>query len=288
MARKRATLTDLLNELTFRVLYNKYKLLACSKFGYDGLPEGMKERNIENLLFHHGRCAYFKAEDEGLSFMCLEVCDDGKYNYMGEPLGYIATGRGFTKHLKPEECVIIENNMFHMNTEDFVYFYVNKMAEAERTMDVNVKACKTPYIIACDDKDVLTFKRIFQQIDGNTPAIFADKGLNLNAIEVLKTDAKFLCNEIDDYIKSVECKLMTLLGFNNTAIDKKERVNVAETNANNEIIEVFSKLQKESREKALKEIKKKFGHEITLVERTLEEVMSNVDDNSLRNNETDN
>lgn len=285
MARKRATITDLLNDLTYKILFNKYKLLACSAFEWSGLPEGIEERHIENLLFSEGDAVFFRPK--GMSYMVLEVSDSGKLNVMGDPLGYRANGVGFQKWLRPDDCVIIRNNIHRLNTEDFIYFYVNKLTEAERTMDVNVKSCKTPYIIACDDKDVLTFKRIFQMIDGNTPAIYADKGLNLDALNVLKTDAKFLGNELMDYKKSVENELLTFLGFNNMAVDKKERVNVEEAESNNQIIEAFSDLQLKARQKACEEINRMFGLTLSVRRRTMEEVMGHVDDNSERNNQTD-
>lgn len=268
MARKRATLTDLLNNLTFATLYDKFKMLSCSAFEWSGLPEGIEEKFIERYLFTFGKAVFFKHPK--MSYMCLEAQDSGRLNVYGEPLGYIATGFNFSKFLNSDECVIIENNPLRKCTHDFVMFYVNKITEAERTMDVNVKSCKTPYIIACDDKDVLTFKRIFQLIDGNTPAIYADKGLNLDALNVLKTDAKFLGNDIMDYKKSVENELLTFLGFDNLAVDKKERVNLSEANSNNQMTKSFADLQLESRKLACEKINEMFGLNISVKRREVE------------------
>lgn len=284
MARKRATLTDLLNDLTFRILYRKYKMLSCSAYEWNGLPEGILERHIENYLFNHGKAIFFKDPDK--SFMCLEAQDSGKVNVYGDPLGYLAVGFGYSKHIKADDCIIIENNMLRQNTDDFIMFYVNKLTEAERTMDVNVKSVKTPTIFCCDDKDVLTFKRIWQQVDGNTPAIFADKGLNLDAIGVFKTDAKFLCNDLMDYKKAVENELMTFLGFNNSPIDKKERVNVSEANSNNQLIEAFADLQLKARKEACEKINKMFDLSVSVRRRELEEVENYVENNPIRNNQT--
>lgn len=271
MARKRATLTDLLNELTFSTLYNKFRVLATSAFQWEGLPEGIEEKFIERYLFDFGKAAFFR--DPGMSFMCLEAQDSGELNVYGEPLYYMATGFNYHRRLSADDCVIVENNPHRMSTREVVMFYCNKLAEAERTMDVNVKACKTPFVIACDDKDVLTFKRIYQMIDGNTPAIYADKGLNMDALTVLKTDAKFLGNELMDYKKSVENELLTFLGFNNLAVDKKERVNLSEANSNNQITESYADLQLRSREKACDRINDMFGLSVSVKRReTLEHV----------------
>lgn len=274
MARKRANITDLLNDLTFRIIFDKYKLIAINAFQWDGLPEGIEERHIEKILFDNGKAIFFKDPEQ--SFMCLKAQDSGKYNVNGDPLGYLATGFGYNKHYNADSCVIIENNKLRVATYNFVMFYVNKLTEAERTMDVNVKSVKTPYIIACDDKDVMSFKRIFQQVDGNVPAIYADKALNIDSITALKTDSKFLCNELMDYKKSVENELLTFLGLNNTPTEKRERLITDEANSNNQLITSFSEIQLEARQLACERINKMYGLNVS-VKRRVENVVETVE-----------
>jgi len=283
--RKRATLSDLLNDLTFKVLYDKYKLLAVTRFEWEGLPEGIEPRHIEKLLFSHGKAIFFKAT--GMSFMCLEASSTGKLNINGDPVSWRATGVGYSKEYSADDCVIIDNNMLRIPTDDIVMFYVNKITEAERTMDVNVKAIKTPIIFACDDKDVLTFKRIFQQVDGNVPAIFADRGLNISSIEAFKTDAKFMGNDLMDYKKQVENELITILGINNVAVDKKERVSVPETESNNQLINNFADLMLEARQKACEEINELYGLNVSVKLKGME-VETDVEDDPIRHEQTDN
>ena len=134
-------------------------------------------------------------------------------------------------------------------------------------MDVNVKACKTPIVFACDDKDVLTFKRIFQQVDGNVPAIFADRGLNLESIQAFQTGVKFMGNELMDYKRSVESDLLTFLGQNNTPVDKKERLITDEAQANDQLIDSFADLQLQAREQACEEINAMFGLSVSVERR---------------------
>lgn len=282
MARKRATLTDLLNDLTFKILYDKFRMLSVSAFEWDGLPDGIEEKYVERVLFDHGKAIFFK--DPAMAHMCLEAQTSGQLNVYGEPVKWFASGFNYHKVYNADECIIIDNNPLRVSTHDFVMFYVNKLTESERTMDVNVKAVKTPFIIACDDKDVLTFKRIFQMIDGNTPAIYADKGLNLDALNVLKTDAKFLGNELMDYKKSVENELLTFLGFDNLSVDKKERVNLAEANSNNQMTKSFAELQLESRKLACEKINKMFGLNVSVKRREVEE---DVDYTNVRDNQID-
>ena len=146
-------------------------------------------------------------------------------------------------------------------------FYVNKLTEAERTMDVNVKANKTPVVFTCDDKDALTFKTLFSQVDGNVPAIYADKNLNIDSVKAFQTGVKFLGNELMDYKRSVESELLTFLGVNNSPIDKKERLITDEANSNNQLIESFCDLQLEARERACKAINELYGLNVSVKKR---------------------
>lgn len=265
MARKRANLTDLLNDLTFRVIFDKHKLVAMNAFKWDGLPDGILERHVERALFDRGKCIFFRVPDAG--YMALECTNGGPVNVYGEPLFYNAYGFNFTQRVNAEDCVIIENNMLRLPTRDFVLFYTNKIAEAERTMDVNVKANKTPIVMLCDDKDVLSAKRVFQQVDGNVPAIFADKALNIDGISALDLKAKFLGNDLMDYKHSVEAELLTFLGINNPAVDKKERLITDEANSNNQLIASFMELQLEARRRACDAINAMFGLNISVERR---------------------
>lgn len=265
MARKRPTLTDLLNNNTYRAIYDRARLIAINAHEWDGLPDGIQARHIEERLFSFGKAIFFR--DPDMSFMCLECQDTGHQNVYGDPLSYTATGFNYQKVYDADDCVIIENNVLRLPTEPFIIHYANKITEAERTMDVNVKACKTPVVFACDDKDILTFKQIFRQVDGNTPAIFADRGLNLDSIQAFMTGVKFMGIELMDYKKGVEGDLLTFLGQNNNPVEKKERVITDEAQANNQLIQSFADLQLEARQRAAAAINEKYGLNITVKRR---------------------
>lgn len=262
MSRKRLNMSDLLNNLTFRVLYDKFRLIAMNKFEWGNLGDDLESRHVERILFDKGCAGYFRAND--MDFMCLPVTPSGEVNVNGDPTGYVAYGYGFRQYVPAEDIVIIENNLLRLPTNDFVMFYVNKLAEIERTMDVNIKACKTPVVFACDDKDLLTFKSIFHKVDGNEPAVFADRNLNMDSIQVFDTKAKFMGIDLRDLGHAIEGDLLTFLGENNVNVEKKERLITDEANANNQLIDSFFELQHEARERACAQIKEKFGKDVTV------------------------
>jgi hypothetical protein len=278
MARKRANLSDLLNNLTYRTLFDKYRLIAENSWEWKNLPDGIPAHFIEKVLFSRGYGCFFKARGMGLMFL---ECDGlGQLNIYGEELVYRAHGYRFQQTVDADKCVIVRNNILKLPTEPFITHYVNKLTEAERTMDVNIKSCKTPVIFTCDDKDQLTFKRMFQEVDGNAPAVFCDRNINPDSITAYQTGVKFMGNDLMDYKRSVESDLLTFLGQNNTPVDKKERLITDEAEANNQLIESFADLQLSARQKACEEINNMFGLNVQVsrrVNKSVEKVEGNED-----------
>ena len=274
MAKKRANLSDLLNNLTFRTVYDKYMLIAANAFEWSGLPDGILERHIERILFTRGKAVFFR--DPDMDFMCLEASEDSGQNVYGDPLFYTAHGVGYHRRFSADDVVIIENNKFRIPTDPFIMFYANKITEAERTMDVNIKACKTPVIFSCDEADVFTWKKVFSEVDGNVPALFVDRRMNAESIQAFQTGVKFMGAEITDYVNSVESDLLTFLGVNNNAVDKRERLITSEADANNQLISAFAELQLEARERACKEINEKWGLSVTVKRRGVDNPVDTV------------
>lgn len=254
MARKKRTEAEMLNRQTYSVLYEHYRDLAVNLFKWSGLPEGIEERHIEKVLFSEGKVLFFR--DPTLSYMALP-CGPGPYlNVYGDPLHWRASGLNYNKQYKASDCVLIENTKLRTPTADTVHMFVRKLYEAERTMDTNIKTAKVPFLITCDEKNVFTYKEIFRRVDGNEPAIFGAKGLNMDAISVLPTSNRsvFIGNELMDYSHSVENKLLTFLGVNCSPVDKRERLITDEAESNNQLLDMNIDLMLEARQRACEAI----------------------------------
>ena len=109
--------------------------------------------------------------------------------------------------------------------------------------------------------------------------IIADTKLNLDGITALDLKTKFLGQELMDYKHSVEAELLTFLGINNPAVDKKERLITDEANSNNQLIQSFAEMQLEARRRACDEINAMFGLEISVeLREPVEKVVETVEE----------
>lgn len=264
MKTKRVTETDVDNLLTESFLYKRFRLLALNTFQYEGLDDlGIEERHIENYLCDEGKCLWFMDKNYGL--MCLP-CESIGVNVYGDPTRYRVRGFGYTKEIDVADGVLMENNKLRMPTHDVLLYFTRQLYEVVRARDVNVKTLKLPFIIATDDKQQLTAKKILEQIDDNTYAIVTNKNLvNIEElIKVLPTGVKAYTAELTDLYHDILNECLTYLGINNANTDKKERLITNEVNANNQFISSCAEMFLESRQRAVERINEMFGTNISV------------------------
>lgn len=271
MKNKKITETDIDNIITESFLYKRLRLLAVNKFKYGGLDDLLiEERHIERYLFDWGKNFWF--EDRTYGLMCLP-CQGVGVNVLGDPIKYRVTGFNYSKEIPISDGVLMENNKLRMPTASIVMYFVRQLYEIVRARDVNVKTLKVPFFIATDDKQEFTVKKILEGIDNNEHAIVTNKNvIDLESIlKVLPTGVKPYTAELTDLYHDVLNECLTYLGINNANTDKKERLITDEANANNQFIDCCTDMFFESRKRAVDEINKKFGTNITVELRTEKE-----------------
>ena len=257
--KQRTTNTDITNLKTEHFLYYRFKMLALNQFKWTGLPETIEERHIESVLFDEGKVLFFEDKTRGL--LCLPCFEGLGVNVYGDPLKYTATGFGETfKNIPRKECVLIENNKLRMPTSLAVSYFVDQLFEVVRTRDVNLQTMKAPFFIVTEDKSVLTFKKILEEIMKNNVAVFGDKSFNIEeAVKVFQTGVKPMTGELTDLYHDIMNEALTYLGINNANTDKRERLITSEADSNNQFIDSCASMFLEARQRACEEINKKFG-----------------------------
>lgn len=275
MKNRRVTSADYSNIKTERFLYKRFQLLALNMFKWEGLDElGIEERHLEKWLFDEGKAIVFK--DPTLGLMCLRGEGHGT-NVLNDPTYYRVTGFNYTRLVPADKCVVIENNKLRMATSEAVSYFTDQLYEIVRTRDTNIKTLKLPFVMACTDKDVLTFKRALEDIDNNVWALFMNKNVvNVDEFfKVLQTGVKPFTAELTDQYHDTMNEALTYLGINNANTDKKERLITSEANANNQLIDSCAQMFLEARQRACEEINKMFGTNISVDLRNKEEEGSN-------------
>ena len=247
-----------MNNATFRMYYNRLVELAISMFEWKNLPKTIDARFLELCLFTDGQVVFFK--DEELGYLALQNAANGGFNVYRIPVRRRAYAvNGYNKDLTEKDSVIIFNNYLHTNTQMDAILFAKRLYNLDRTIDVNANAQKTPILIKCDETQRLTMVNLYKEYDGNMPVIFADKSLNTNSIQVLTTEAPYVCDRLFDLKTQIWNEALTYLGISNINSTKKERMITDEVTRNQggTIASRYSRLN--ARRDACKQINAMFG-----------------------------
>ena len=261
---KMKSIANQLNDLTYTDYFYRLMLIARSVFKWNNLPNGIDEKWIERFLFLDGNCLFY--EDEKLGYMVARCTPIENINHYDEPTGVRPYATNYSgKDLENNvNCVLIRNNDLMLPTTPTIQLYALRLAEISRTIDVNISAQKTPFAIACSEKQRNSLKKAYTQISNGEPVIFADKTLDMDTLKVLNTNAPIVFPQLQIQKNAIWNVCMTFLGINNANQDKRERLVTDEVSANNEQIEASANVMLKSREKACELINEMFGLNISV------------------------
>lgn len=248
------------NRFSYMQYYDRLTDIGLNCFKWKNLPESIDERFLELVLFENGMAVFFK--DEVLGYLALQTKIGGQLNVYRIPIKRQAWAtNGYNRSLTDKDSVIIWNNRIHTPSKLDVEIFSQRLYNLDRTIDVNVKAQKTPVAILCDENQRLTMKNLYMQYDGNQPFIFGGKDLDINAIKSINTNAPYLGKELYDLKERYWNEAMTYLGVANMS-NKRERMNTMEVDRSMGGVYASRLSRLNARKEACEQINKMFGLDI--------------------------
>lgn len=264
--------TMLLNSNTYVDYLNRMKKICVSLFEWINLPDSMNQRFLELTLYYLGTAAFLY--DKEYTYINTKAVSNGYINMYGLPTKLNCFSFRYNEvrdtymgpdesKKKDEEAILVMNNYDCIPTCATIELFAYRLAIAQRTMDTNINAQKTPVMILTDDKQRLTMRNVYEQYEGNTPFIYGDRnGLASESIKALKTDAPYIVDKLTEYKREIWNEFLTTIGVSNLLNDKRERLVNAEANINNEVINLNLESFLIPRKEACRQFNEKFGTNI--------------------------
>lgn len=257
----------IMNNQTYIDYLERMKKICLSMFEWVNLPQTCNARFLEMCLYYNGQGALLYSDEYG--YINTMACDGGYINIYGLPTEVTCYSYRFnerrslytvdTGEEKGKECILVMNNYERIPTSASISLFAYRLAEAQRTADTNIKSLRTPILITTDQKQYFTLKKMYEEFDGNTPAIFADKNLiSPDALKAIKTDSPVLLNDIMEYKREIWNEFLTFMGLQNLS-EKKERLISNEVDSNNELINMNLQALLIPRKEACRQFNEKYG-----------------------------
>ena len=148
----------LMDSETYYDYLERMKKIALSMFEWVNLPQSMNARYLEMCLYYKGQAALLW--DDYYDFINTQAVDAGYINIYGLPtkLNCFSFSYNTERELyipgsnlpAEEECILVMNNYQRVPTCSTIELYAQRLAEAQRTADVNINAQKTPVLVLTD------------------------------------------------------------------------------------------------------------------------------------------
>jgi hypothetical protein len=261
--------TALIERMYIRILTE----LATNRFKWCGLPDSIDVRYLEMTLFYFALSVFYydKRYDKHLA---MQGGGTNWPNMMQNPVGFSVVGSNFVginvSAVRDTEdagmAIPIWANYQRMPDLDIVMIYAKRLADLDRTIEINsINARQNKFVVASENQK-LTMVNINRAIDegqntiqisgalGDLQFIQAlDLGINPDSYEKLHMLRTRIWNEC-----------MGLLGIDNSNQDKKERLVAAEVGANDDQTDNMKFVNLNARRQAVEAINKHYKLDVTV------------------------
>lgn len=265
MKKYNSSTAGIINYNNFYIYFiQRLKAIAVSCFQWKDLPLSVSQRYLEIALLRRSFCLFFKDDilDEFFAMRCILEPPFDNYDIPMNRIAY-ANNR-YRNRLSWKDSIIIYDNYLHEPIWPTLTMFAQQLTNIEITKQINLRAQKTPTLILCDEKQRLTMENLFNKLDCGVPIIFGSKNLDIEGIKVLKTDAPYLLDKLQEEKINVLHEAFSYLGVGSLEIVKRERYITNEIQAANEgnIAQRANRLK--ARTEAAEHINKMFGLNISV------------------------
>ena len=266
-----------LNAYKFTNLTKNQERYLLKKFWQNGticafVLEGSKQDpSLKQSLSNSSKSTIELGNDSPNGLLIFVPYAVNQYNIEDEPsvVNYVNV-RGATFIPKGiyqvnKDCVIGWAHKSHAPIRNLVLYYIDRIVDVENTINMNLFVHKLPRLIVCSPEDRARVDDIMEAIENGEHKIFLD-AVDFQAIKnVLESgQGSYIIDKLYAYKQSLENELLTFLGINNVALEKKERLITDEANSNNQLINDSSDCFLDSLKSFCEEINDVLGYNISV------------------------
>ena len=254
--------------------------MAMSCFRWEGLPPDVDPRFIEYVLLYGGCGGMFELAQGGLAFApatplgkLTMYLNPNKVEFLpmngGTPwyrhAFHWVKGAATGNVIVPPDSTVCYDNIARVSLVPILRQFARRLANIDRKVDININAQATPYIILAEEEARKDALNLFKQIGGNEPLIIANKGIaGTLAASVFSTQAPYVADKLLVDETKIINQALTMIGIDNSNVEKKERLIDAEATSNNEQIMLMRISRLSARRRWAEQTNDMFGTDISV------------------------
>ena len=253
--------------------YIRYFLARLqSMFIYEGLPDSIPQKWLENLLLVNGSCVFIKNGDD---LIVTRAGIGGKPDVYYIPTEcivanpYVKEGVNRT-YTRDEDCVLMVNDTYAQGLLPLLKKYCSMLVENEITMNIaDIMSRATIILSAADDntKDSaeLFIKHLLEgklDVIGESPFLVGnqDRALTVNQL----SNSAAILTDLIEYQQYIKAGLYNELGLQSNYNMKRESINAGESQLNEDMLHPLIDNMLTERQQALEKVNAMFGTDISV------------------------
>ena len=260
---KRLINSQLSNFQTYEMYKRQLLTLAENVFEFKNLPKFIDTAYMNKQLLRNGGIAFFKDDLISDEPICLPYTSIGKLDVYGRPTAIkVISNNGYSRTLKQGEFVIMYDNNGRYPLWLDIIQYSERMAQATRTIDINIAQQKTPRFWKTKQEKEKSVKDLINNVDGYENVVITYNDIDLDDTTVVLEPAPYIADKVDIEKDKIYNEFLRLIGIANLSYQKKER-NISDEIQAMQGGTVASRYSRfEPRKKAIEEINEKWGTNI--------------------------
>lgn len=241
--------TDIENDFYLRLLN-----LCLSVYEWKGLPSTVDPRYLELILNTRGFAVFF--QDPILKeYYALMSTYQGNFDIYHTPKDRRAYAvNGYNIELNEKNSVLIFNNFTRTNNVNTLRKFASRLTTVQMTIDINVNAQKTPFLLMCEEEQQLSIRNLYSQYAGGEDFIITKKTFDMDSFQVLSTKADFIADKLQILKKQIWDEALNFIGIETSNTEKRERLITDEVTSNLGYVEAERYVMLNARREACKMI----------------------------------
>lgn len=241
------------------------------------LPDTIDSRALEEMLLFEGFAVGFEcSEVEGDEFKNKPIVSSGALagiDLYQRPTTFVSANPRISPSVMRrvgKDCVPCYNTLNYQygeNCNTLVDIYADLLANVTLSMRTSVRnsrVCLVPTV--SDTEEAIRVGNLLDQLyDGDSSALAFEIGdITGNNLFPIKAKDNIVVSELADARRSIMADFFTETGVKTLAVDKRERVNLAEMDSNGDQIKIACDIMLAPRERWAEEMNKMFNTNISV------------------------
>ena len=188
------------------------------------------------------------------------------------------------------DCALVKIQYDFMGVMPVVDRYAALLALCDNSIAVNLRNSKVAFIgLVSSKQQAATFEKLYRDIDGGKPAVYAKKGDGLSTDDIYYNHVRetYIANDVQLLKQSIKNDFLTEVGLNNANTDKRERLIVDEVNANNDEVQANVQHWLDNIREGLRRANTLFGLNLSVSLRKFDGEKGGADNDTVENTESD-